>query len=187
MAEDATLDVTPIELCRALLDEDRLLILGRLAQGALTAEALLAQLPPRSPAALRLNRHLQQLQQVGLVEATQREEVECFGLAVKQIHALKRRLFSRGDDDEALSADEKTLAAFVKADHLQQLPVQPAKLIVVLNWLVQRFQLGQEYPERTVNEILTGHAVDYATLRRLLIDYGLLTRTAGIYRREEGE
>ena len=106
-------------------------------------------------------------------------------VAVKQIHALKRQLFSRGDDDQALSTDEKTLAAFVKADHLQQLPVQPAKLIVVLNWLVQRFQLGQEYPERTVNEMLTGHAVDYATLRRLLIDYGLLTRTAGIYRRVE--
>lgn len=183
MAEEEMVETTPVELCRALLDEDRLLILGRLALGGLTVDGLLAELPPRSAAALRLNRHLQQLQQIGLVVIEYADGAERYTLAVKQIHAFKRQLFSRGDADQAQSTEEKTLAAFVKNDQLVQLPVQPAKLLLVLRWLVQRFEVGQDYPEKAVNEILGGHEVDYATLRRLLIDHGLLVRAAGIYRR----
>jgi len=52
-----------------------------------------------------------------------------------------------------------------------------------LIWLVEKFQPGVAYPEKAVNELLQGHAIDHVTLRRLLIDHGLIVRTAGIYQR----
>jgi ArsR family transcriptional regulator, arsenate/arsenite/antimonite-responsive transcriptional repressor len=173
------------ELCKVLLDEDRLMILGLLAQRTLGSDELRAQLPARSSAALRLARHLQQLQSSGLVQARNDGGVEVYGLDVDQIQQLKRQLFSDPASEQPQSAEEKTLAAFVKEGQLTQLPVAPAKLLVVLRWLIQLFEPGQPYPEREVNERLKGHAVDYATLRRLLIDHGLLTRHAGVYQRVE--
>jgi ADP-ribosyl-[dinitrogen reductase] hydrolase len=44
------------------------------------------------------------------------------------------------------------------------------------------FQPGVEYREAEVNNLLRGHEIDHVTLRRYLVDYGFLTRSAGIYR-----
>lgn len=172
-------------LCKVLLDEDRLMILGLLALQPRSAAELLDQLPVRSPARAKLTRHLQQLRSAGLVSVQGAGENEQYRLDIDRLQELKRQLFSSSGGSE-LSGDEKVLAAFVKGNQLAQLPVQPSKLQVVLRWLVQVFEPDQTYPERTVNELLSGHAVDYATLRRLLIDYGYLIRQAGIYRRMEG-
>lgn len=171
-------------LCKVLLDEDRLMILGLLASQPRSAEELITLLPPRSSAATKLARHIQQLRGAGLVAVQTIGESEGFMLDVDRLLALKRQLFSP-PAGPALSEDEKVLAAFVKGEQLIQLPVQFAKMKVVLRWLVQRFEPGVAYPERTVNELLSGHEVDYATLRRLLCDYGLLTRSAALYRRAE--
>jgi ArsR family transcriptional regulator, arsenate/arsenite/antimonite-responsive transcriptional repressor len=173
------------DLCKVLLNEDRLMILGLLAQRTLGSDELKAQLPAQSSAALRLARHLQQLQTAGLVQTRNDGGVEVYQLDIDQIQALKRQLFSN-PADEARTPEEKTLAAFVKEGALVQLPVQPAKLLLVLRWLVNVFEPGKAYTERDVNDLLKGHAVDHATLRRLLVDHGLLTREAGVYGRVEG-
>lgn len=65
------------------------------------------------------------------------------------------------------------------------MPVQPAKLLVVLGWLAGRFEPGRAYAEREVNELLLRHHDDYAWLRRALVDHGLMTRARGVYRRTE--
>jgi hypothetical protein len=175
-----------LNLCKLLLDEDRLLILGMLAQRPRRGDELAALFPAKSSAVSRLARHLKQLRDGGLVMVNGEAGGEVYSLALDRIQQLKRQLFSRDDESRELTGDEKTLAAFVKAGQLQQLPVQPAKMLVVLGWLAEKFQPGVEYPERAVNELLQGHEIDHVTLRRLLIDYGLLTRQAGIYRRVEG-
>jgi hypothetical protein len=171
-------------LCKVLLDEDRLMILGLLALQPRSAEELVSLLPPRSSAATKLARHIQQLRGAGLLMIQATGEGESYQLDVDRLLALKRQLFSPPAGPE-LSEDEKVLAAFVKGDRLIQLPVQMAKMKVVLRWLAQRFEPGEDYSERMVNEMLSGHEVDYATLRRHLCDYGMLTRTAGVYRRME--
>jgi hypothetical protein len=175
-----------LNLCKLLLDEDRMLILGMLAQQPRRGDELAAFFPAKSSAVSRLARHLKQLQTAGLVTVDSTAGGEVYSLAVEQLQQIKRQLFSRDDESRQLTEDEKMLAAFVKEGQLQQLPVQPAKMRVVLGWLAEKFQPGVEYPERTVNELLQGHEIDHATLRRLLIDYGLLTRQAGVYRRVEG-
>jgi hypothetical protein len=46
-----------------------------------------------------------------------------------------------------------------------------------------RFARGREYREDEVNRILQGFHTDHATLRRYLVDTGLLRRERGVYRR----
>jgi hypothetical protein len=58
----------------------------------------------------------------------------------------------------------------------------------VLEHLVQAFEPGRRYPEREVDAVLRALAacVDHATLRRYLVDHGLLDREGGEYWRSGG-
>lgn len=176
-----------LNLCKLLLDEDRLKILGALAQQTWRADALAEQVTVN-----RLPVHLHKLAEAGLVNQGIEQGVECYQLDSRQILKLKKLLFARDEAGEAQSPDEKDLAKFIKRDQVVQLPIHPAKLRLVLNWLADKFQPDVEYTERAVNELLKGLtgdpvAVDHVTLRRLLIDYGFLARQAGIYQRKVSE
>jgi hypothetical protein len=53
-----------------------------------------------------------------------------------------------------------------------------------LRWLLQRcFAEDRDYPEPEVNMCLALAHRDVAALRRYLVDAGLMTRRAGVYRR----
>jgi hypothetical protein len=80
---------------------------------------------------------------------------------------------------------EKVLASFLVGERLKQIPARRKKLLVVLERLAEGFEPGSRYPEREVNERLTRHHPDFATLRRLLVDYGFLARDHGVYWRTE--
>jgi len=165
-----------LTVCKLLLDEDRLKILGLLAQQPSSAEALTAQLK-----LARVKLQLDKLEAGRLICKSSAPDAEHYALDREAIVQLKKQLFARTETLEPQSTEEQELAKFVKDGQLQQLPIHPAKLLVVLRWLANKFQFGVEYPERDVNERLTGHAVDHVTLRRLLIDHQLLARQAGIY------
>jgi hypothetical protein len=49
--------------------------------------------------------------------------------------------------------------------------------------LASRFEPDREYGEDEVNRVLQGVHSDHATLRRYLVDAGLLRRDRGVYRR----
>ena len=78
---------------------------------------------------------------------------------------------------------EKVLRTFIKHGRLTQIPAQQKKRLVVLEHLLQEFEPGREYPEREVNHILLDFNEDVATLRREMIDHGMMTREKGIYQR----
>lgn len=165
-----------LTVCKLLLDEDRLKILGLLARQPSSAEALTAQLK-----LARVKLQLDKLEAGRLICKSSAPDAEHYALDREAIVQLKKQLFARTETMEPQSTAEQELAKFVKDGQLQQLPIHPAKLLVVLRWLANKFQFGVEYPERDVNERLKGHAVDHVTLRRLLIDHQLLARQAGIY------
>lgn len=167
-----------INLGKLLLDEDRLKILGALAQQPWSAERLQTQF-----AVERVQLQLHKLAEVGLVRKEMTQGEERYRLDQAQIFKLKKQLFAREEASQPQSAVEKDLVKFIKGGRLAQLPVAPAKLRLVLEWLVARFQCGAVYTEKQVNELLQGHAIDHVTLRRLLIDHRLLVRQAGIYQR----
>lgn len=169
-----------LDLCKLLLDEDRLRLMGLLSMEPLSQTGLLARTSMKAGV---LARHLYQLQEARLVAVYNRAGEETYELNVGRIQELKRQLFAAPAVAAPQSPEEEVLSRFTDGDRLTQLPVQPAKLRIVLAWLAEEFEPGVDYPEKQVNGILDRHASDFATLRRLLIDHGFLARSGGIYRR----
>jgi hypothetical protein len=66
---------------------------------------------------------------------------------------------------------------------LSALPARDAKRRLVLEWVAGRFDRGRSYDEKEVNGVLLGLHDDPASLRRFLVDEGLLQREAGVYSR----
>lgn len=161
-------------LLRALLDEERLLILGCLALSTAALPALHTQTGLKEAALLR---HLGLLQQVGLVKTEVSAGEVTYQFHSTAVQALKRTLFAPAQRPAA----DNVVARFVQAERLVALPVQASKLTAVLGWLVERFEHGRIYTEPEIKELLAPHAIDDATLRRLLVDHGLLQRDKGRY------
>ena len=83
--------------------------------------------------------------------------------------------------------DAKVLRTFFVDDRLVSIPAQEKKKLVVLRYLLERcFAEDRPYPEKEVNQRLALFHPDVASLRRYLVEYGLLTREAGVYRRAAG-
>jgi hypothetical protein len=89
--------------------------------------------------------------------------------------------FNNAQNPDSSTPDEEILARFIEAGRIKQLPAQHTKRLVVLTWLANQFEAGRQYPESEVNEMLKGHSVDHAALRRYMVDYGFLMRTGSMY------
>jgi hypothetical protein len=75
------------------------------------------------------------------------------------------------------------LRNFVENGRLTSVPTKASQRRRVLEYLAAQFDEGKEYAESEVNDVLGRFHDDYASLRRYLVDEGLLTRARGIYRR----
>jgi hypothetical protein len=75
------------------------------------------------------------------------------------------------------------LAVFFRDGRLETMPAARDRRQAVLAHIASRFESGREYREDDVNRILQNVHADHATLRRYLIDAGLLRRERGVYRR----
>jgi hypothetical protein len=75
------------------------------------------------------------------------------------------------------------LAAFFQNGRLETIPAGRERRRAVLAHLAGRFAPGREYREDEVNQILQDVHSDHATLRRYLVDAGLLRRERDVYRR----
>lgn len=90
--------------------------------------------------------------------------------------------------DEELEADEaliaKTLRAFIRDGRLTTIPSREKRRLIVYRYLRDEvFTEDREYPEAEVNQRLALFHRDVATIRRGMVDAGLVTREAGQYRR----
>lgn len=75
------------------------------------------------------------------------------------------------------------LARFFKGARLETMPAKGPDRLAVLAYIAERFDSGRDYDERDVNRVLGAIDNDFATLRRYLVDAGLLTRERNVYRR----
>ena len=90
--------------------------------------------------------------------------------------------------DEELEADEafteKTIRSFIKDGRLTTIPAREKRRLVIYRYLRDRiFTEDRAYPEAEVNMALALVHPDVATIRRGMVDAGLVTRAAGEYRR----
>ena len=92
-----------------------------------------------------------------------------------------------GTDDRRLAS---LLSTFVPDGRLVRLPAKRARRRLLLEYLVQSFEPGRRFPEREVDAALrawcAGGEVDHVTVRRYLVDEGLLSREDGMYWRSGG-
>ena len=95
------------------------------------------------------------------------------------VESEEQRKRAAGESDDAL--DQKVLRDFFDGERLREIPAQRKKRWVILRWLAEQFEPDRRYTEREVNEIIKRFHPDYATLRRLLVDYRFMDRQRGVY------
>lgn len=86
---------------------------------------------------------------------------------------------SQGEVLCAFPADIEGIAAFTC--HKIHPTASRKKRLVILKWLVGKFEPGIRYPESAVKEIIGRHHPDFATLRRELIGNKLMDRENAVY------
>ena len=164
-----------LDFVKAVSDADRLRIIGVLARHAATMREVADQLhmPFRE-----VFSHLGLLEFAGVVH----KSGDVFRLDDSALEALSKRQFAHQRQTyipaPGLDAGtRKVLSAYLKADgSLKQIPLQPAKQRVILDYLAAAFEPGANYTEKEVNALLRRFHADTATLRRALVDAGLLNR-----------
>jgi len=174
-------------LFKALAEPTRLQILGALAASPRTGAELSDLLGLTPPT---ISHHLIKLRDAGFVEMTPDAQRHRYSLnlqALRDAGIAAETVIRPGDDIGAAgeardSESAKVLRDFFDGRRLKQIPAQRKKRVVVLQYLVSWFALDRSYPEKEVNAMLRDAHEDVATLRRELVDYGFLTRDAGIYR-----
>jgi hypothetical protein len=90
--------------------------------------------------------------------------------------------------DEELEADDaliaRTLRSFIRDGRLTTIPAREKRRLIVYRYLRDEvFTEDRDYPEAEVNQRLALFHRDVATIRRGMVDAGLVTREAGQYRR----
>lgn len=176
---------------KALSDAQRLRIVGRLAGRAATSEALAEEL---SLPLATVVRHVRVLRSAGLVAPEAAGRRASLGLRLDTLQGIGRQLdeIEHGSDRAALpgSADDlaaddaKVLRGYVEDGRLTTIPASEKKRLVILRWLRDLvFTEDRDYPEKEINQRLAVFHPDVASLRRHMVDAGLASRTAGVYRR----
>ncbi|MGD1910841.1 MAG: DUF2087 domain-containing protein [Rivularia sp. (in: cyanobacteria)] len=77
--------------------------------------------------------------------------------------------------------ENKVIKSFIDGTKIIRIPASRKKRFVVLRWLVRKFELDFIYKEYQVNEIISIHHSDYATLRRELVGYQFMERENSLY------
>ena len=168
--------VTAATLTGLLGDEDRLRVVAAIALGARTIDDV-AKTGGLAPGEVR--RALPRLIAAGVVEDRNGLHVDLAPFR----EAARDRPPKRRELPGATPEQARVLWNFVEDGRLKALPVRASQRRVVLEYLGARFDEGTDYAEAEVNDLLGQFHEDYASLRRSLVDEGLLTRTAGVYRR----
>jgi len=84
------------------------------------------------------------------------------------------------DDRYAITLEEKEKILKTYIDEHGKCSVFPSKekrKIIILNYVIEKFNRGQQYTEVEVNQILKQIFEDHVTVRRYLIEYGYMDRS----------
>lgn len=167
---------------RLVLDPVRLAVLGRAATGPVDTAGLAGEL---GASERRVRAAVGKLRAAGLLTDELRLDVAtlaAIGSSLPQFEPAAGTV-----TDGPWSADEvDVMRRFFEGSRLRSIPTQVAKRRVVLERLAMEFEPGLRYSERDVNLVLQTFHDDYVTLRRYMVDEGMLTRADGVYWRSGG-
>ena len=168
---------------KALSDANRLKIIGLLAQQELSVEQMAEMLHLKAPT---VSHHLAKLSKAGLVSARPESYYSIYRLEQSALEAMSKRLITRetlpdtAADVDMDAYDRKVIKTYSLPDgRLKTIPLQQKKLVAVLRYVSNAFEMDKRYTEKQVNEILTRFNEDYALLRRELVEFGFMQRQGG--------
>jgi len=71
---------------------------------------------------------------------------------------------------------DKILKNYIKDGKITLFPSKEKKKIVILQYIIDKFEIHKKYTEKAVNEIIISMVEDYVSARRYLIEYGFMDR-----------
>lgn len=173
-----------LQFFKVLADENRLKILGLLANREQSVEELAAVLALKAPT---VSHHLAKLKEPGLVGMRSEGNTHIYWLDAEALRNTSKGLLSSEkmaslvDDVEGDAWERKVLRDFFDGPRLKEIPASRKKRTVILKWLANQFEPGVMYKESQVNEIIQRHHEDASSLRRELIGEKLMQREGGMY------
>lgn len=167
-----------VALFKALGDASRLKILGLLAQGPQSGEAIATTLGLAPPT---VSHHLAKLKEVGLVTAERDQYYQIYRFCEAPLTAMAKALTTQSAFPPVAPVAEDAQAVlrpYLSDGRLTKIPSQRKKRAVVLAFLANQFERDRQYTEKDVNATLGAFHDDVSTLRRELIMAKLLDRTS---------
>jgi hypothetical protein len=168
-----------------LAEESRLKVLAAIVLGARTEPDVATA---TGLAAKTVRKALDRLTRGGIVEAAPdgrlRVATERFQEAAQR--AAAERPQARPEELGATADQASVLRNYLVDGKLTHIPATRSKRLVVLDFLAGQFEPGRIYPEEQVNYLLGRFHVDYAALRRYLVEEELVERRDGFYWRTGG-
>jgi DNA-binding transcriptional ArsR family regulator len=182
---------TLLQFFKVLGNESRLKILGLLANQERSVGELAEHLGLREPT---VSHHLAVMKELGLVDVRAEGNNRIYRLETRALDKMSKDLFSEANlatlapEESGDAWEQKVFRTYVVDDKLKQIPTQHKKRMVILRWLVAKFEMDATYTEKEVSERLKQYHPDYAALRRYLVETRLMQRENGQYWRlpEEG-
>ncbi len=171
-----------LEILKIVGNQTRIDILRLLLQEDSYVEKIACQLS-LTPATICY--HLKKMEGAGLVC--------CSRSQFYIIYSLNREIFDRPLKDfigesqgtRGVGTDEKykqqVLSNFFRFGRLVTIPAQKKKREIVMDEMVKVFEIGKEYSEQQVNEMIHTFHEDHCTIRREMVVQGLLNRNRDRY------
>lgn len=178
--------INPADILRVFADPKRVKLLGHLCDDPLPLHTLARAAGLSETETMSL---LPPLKEAGLLEETFAHDG--FRWRYKPLaifEALREAKAAAGPSDlppGASAFDVRVLGDFFVNGRLRSIPVQRKKREVVLRYLTEKFEVGRTYTEEEVSFLLLNYHEDYASLRREMVDTGLMARANGIYWRTQ--
>jgi DNA-binding HxlR family transcriptional regulator len=178
-----------IAIMKALADQSRLAIINSLLEQPQYVEEIASR---HALAQSTVSFHLRKLEQAGLVTRMKEQYYAMFQAKEEIFATTLRELVSAPpagkelQDGRISEYRRKILETFFRGGKLVQLPAQKKKRLVILDKFAQMFTPGRRYSEQEVTALIAPLYQDYCTIRRLMVDEGLIMRDqSGYWRAEE--
>ncbi len=173
-----------IEIMKSLADTSRLQVLNSLMDKPQYVEELAHRM---NLAVSTVSFHLKKLEKAGLVNKVKEQYYIVYHVNDAVFNLSLRQLTSFENIDKFIQDEriekyrDKVLKTFMKKNKLTKLPVQHKKKLIILDEFVKKFRTDKKYEEKEIDSIINQVYGDHCTIRRLLIDEGLMKREKQIY------
>lgn len=176
-----------IKLFKCLADKSRLQILKSLMKEDMYVELLAERL---GLTAATISFHLKKLEDAGAVTSYKEQYYTMYTICKDVFMANIIDIISEeAEEIDAQTQREeeyrrKVIKTFFEYGKLKSIPAQRKKKRICLEEMAKAFEVGKKYEETEVNEIIKGFHEDYCTLRRDMVDEGILNREKQKYSRK---